>query len=196
MTDLNMEDIVLDGVGKSFGDHRVLEHISLTISGCRVTALMAPSGRGKTTLLRILMGLETPDCGTIRGLDGRKQSAVFQEDRLCENLSPIANIRLVAPEKKPSEILEAMESVGLVNCRRQPARELSGGMRRRVAILRALMADYDILFLDEPFKGLDFDTKELVLRYLRSRSAGKTVLLVTHDEREAEALKAYRMIRL
>ena len=91
-------------------------------------------------------------------------SAVFQEDRLCKNLSPVSNIRLVAPELKKSDIIAAMEHVGLTGCFSQPVRELSGGMKRRVAILRALLADYDILFLDEPFKGLDADTRRLVLR--------------------------------
>ena len=81
-------------------------------------------------------------------------------------------------------------AVGLAGCLRQPARELSGGMRRRVAILRALLAEYDLLFLDEPFKGLDRETKETVMADTRRRCAGRTVLLVTHDVAELDAMGA------
>ena len=88
---------------------------------------MAPSGIGKTTLLRILMGLETPDSGTIRGLEGRRLSAVFQEDRLCDNLSPLSNIRLVTGTALEKEtILSALRDVGLEGCIFQPARSCPG----------------------------------------------------------------------
>ena len=83
-----------------------------------------------------------------------------------------------------------MAAVGLAGCLRQPARELSGGMRRRVAILRALLAEYDLLFLDEPFKGLDRETKETVMADTRRRCAGRAVLLVTHDAAELDAMGA------
>jgi NitT/TauT family transport system ATP-binding protein len=115
---------------------------------------------------------------------------VFQEDRLCENLSAASNIRLVCRKPlKTSAIVEAMSFVGMdADCARQTARTMSGGQRRRVAILRALMADYDVLFMDEPFKGLDVETKESVMLYTKERSQGKTVVLVTHDERECEVM--------
>ena len=134
---------------------------------------MAPSGKGKTTLLNILLGLEPYDKGRIRGLEGRKKSAVFQEDRLCENLSSRANIRMIRERKisgcrefskKMEEGLEALE---LKEWGNQPVRELSGGMKRRTAILRALLADWEILFMDEPFKGLDIETKKKVMEYVR-----------------------------
>ncbi|SHN87875.1 NitT/TauT family transport system ATP-binding protein [Desulfitobacterium chlororespirans DSM 11544] len=189
-------DIILDRLCKSYGENQVLSNFSALIPRGRTTCIMAPSGRGKTTLLRILMGLEGSDSGAVSGLAGLRRSAVFQEDRLCENLSPVANIRLVCPHWEKKEIVAAMESVGLKGCASQPVRELSGGMRRRVSILRALLADYDILFLDEPFKGLDADTKALVMEDARRRSEGKTVLLVTHDPTEAEALKACQRIEV
>lgn len=189
-------DIILDRLYKSYGKHVVLNNFSDTIPVGRATCIMAPSGRGKTTLLRILMQLETPDSGTVTGPGGQRMSAVFQEDRLCENLCPVSNIRLVCPHREKKEIIAAMESVGLTGCAAQPARELSGGMRRRVSILRALLADYDILFLDEPFKGLDAETKARVMEDTRKKSAGKTVLLVTHDPAEARALEACKLIEL
>ena len=157
---------------------------------------MAPSGGGKTTLLRILMGLEAADSGTVEGLAGLRQSAVFQEDRLCQTLSAVSNIRLVNPSLSLSEAEAALSAVGLAGCGNQRVAEFSGGMRRRVAILRALLAQWNVLFLDEPFKGLDTGTKNLVLADTRRRCAGRTVLLVTHDPGEAEALGAVQVLHL
>ena len=174
-----MEDIVIRNLCKSFAGKPVLRDFSAVLPVGQVTGLMAPSGAGKTTLLRILMGLERPDGG-----------AVFQEDRLCDNLDPSANIRLINPTLGRRETEDALAAVGLAGCLRQPARELSGGMRRRVAILRALLAEYDLLFLDEPFKGLDRETKETVMADTRRRCAGRTVLLVTHDVAELDAMGA------
>ena len=91
---------------------------------------------------------------------------------------------------------EALAAVGLAGCGGQRVAEFSGGMRRRVAILRALLARWDVLFLDEPFKGLDAETKALVMADTRRRCEGRTVLLVTHDPSEAEALGAVQVIHL
>ena len=189
-------DIVLENLCKSYGDHIVLNQFSAVIPAGQATAIMAPSGRGKTTLLRILMGLEQADSGSVSGLSGKKISAVFQEDRLCKNLSPVSNIRLVAPALKKSEIIAAMEQVGLTGCFSQPVRELSGGMKRRVAILRALLADYDVLFLDEPFKGLDADTRRLVIADTRQKSAGKTVILITHEEEDIALMEVHQILTI
>lgn len=191
-----MEDIIIRDLSKSFDGKPVLTHFSARLPAGQVTGLMAPSGGGKTTLLRLLLGLEPPDGGSIQGLAGRKLSAVFQEDRLCQNLDPVANIRLVSPRRSRQEVLQALAQVGLSDCVTQPVRELSGGMRRRVAILRALLADYDLLLLDEPFQGLDAATKELVLADTRRRCAGRTVLLVTHDPTELEAMGVVQRLTL
>ena len=181
-------DIQITGLCKSYRDKKVLDNLSLTIKAGSITALMAPSGAGKTTLLRILMGLETPDSGTILGLTNQRISAVFQEDRLCDNLSPVSNIRLTAGTHFPRR--------AILSCAAQPVRELSGGQRRRVALLRALLAPYDLLLLDEPFKGLDAQTRLQVITYtqtaLQTAAADsptpKTVLLVTHSPEEATLL--------
>lgn len=183
-----MQDIVIENLCKSYDGKRVLEHFSATLPAGSITGLMAPSGAGKTTLLRLLMGLETPDSGTITGLAGVRLSAVFQEDRLCDNLSAVSNIRLVNPLLSVQEVERALDLVGLADASRQPARELSGGMRRRVAILRALLADYDFLLLDEPFKGLDKATKDAVMADTKRRICDRTVLFVTHDASELDAL--------
>lgn len=182
-------DIQLRNLTKRYGEKLILDRLNGSLPEGAITCLMGPSGQGKTTLLRILAGLEPADSGEIIGLAGKKLSMVFQEDRLCENLGPAANIRLVSCST-PENILSALDAVGLDGCAGQPVRELSGGMRRRVAILRALLADYEILLLDEPFKGLDVATKEAVIRYTRNACEGKTVFLVTHDPAEPEALGA------
>ena len=191
-----MKAIAIEGLWKSFGDKAVLRDFSAVLPAGAVTGLMAPSGAGKTTLLRILMGLEPSDRGTISGLEGLRLSAVFQEDRLCENLNPVSNLRLVTPSLSRERAVEALRAVGLADCLGQPARELSGGMRRRVAILRALLAEYDLLLLDEPFKGLDRETKETVMADTRRRCAGRTVLFVTHDQTELEAMGAVSRLTL
>ena len=184
-----MNRIEIRNLCKAYGGKPVLQNFSAVLEEGKITALMAPSGGGKTTLLRILMGLEAPDSGTVEGLEHRRISVVFQEDRLCEHLNPVANIRLVNPNVSRQQALEALEAVGLSDCTGQPASELSGGMRRRVAILRALLAEYDFLLLDEPFRGLDEKTKALVMADTRSRCRGRTVLLVTHDKSELSAMK-------
>lgn len=191
-----MDNITLNGIDKVFGSNQVLQDFSAVIKTGRMTCIMAPSGRGKTTLLRILMGLDRQDNGMITGLEGLKLSVVFQEDRLCDNLTAAANIRFVCPNKTHRDVEEGLRALGLAGCIHQPARELSGGMRRRVALLRALMAEYDFLILDEPFKGLDLDTKAIVIEYTRLHTTGKTTILVTHDLEEAQALNADTMLTL
>lgn len=190
-------DIQITALSKSYRDKKVLDSLTLTLKAGSTTALMAPSGAGKTTLLRILMGLETPDSGTILGLENKRISAVFQEDRLCGNLSPISNIRLAAGTHFPRRtITDALQAAGILSCASQPVRELSGGQRRRVALLRALLAPYDLLLLDEPFKGLDTQTRLQVITYTQTAlqtaaqnsSSPKTVLLVTHSPEEASLL--------
>ena len=174
---------------KKFGDNSVLDNFTHDFADGKVTAVLGKSGCGKSTLLNVLMGLLEPDGGeAIRG-DGERISAVFQEDRLCENLTASANIRLVTGKRYTrGEIAAELAAVGLGDCADKPVRELSGGMKRRTALIRALLAEYDVLFLDEPFKGLDADTKRTVLEYCRRKTAGKTVVFVTHDKDECAAL--------
>ncbi len=119
---------------------------------------------------------------------------MFQENRLCENAGAVSNIRLVNPALTRGEAEEMLRELGLSDSLRQPVRTLSGGMKRRVAILRALAADYDVLFCDEPFKGLDQATKSLVMNYFLRKTAKKTVILVTHDKSEAEALGGHLLL--
>ena len=182
-------NINIRNLTKKYEKKEIFKNFSLEIETGKVTALMGKSGFGKTTLIRILMGLEKYDEGKITGLENQKISTVFQEDRLCENLSAITNISIVC-EKETSirEISAELEKIGLKESQNKPVKTLSGGMKRRVAIIRCIMAKSDIIIFDEPLKGLDEITKKNVIRYLKEKIRGKTVIIVTHDIEEARQL--------
>ena len=183
------------GLSKSFDGKRVLDNLSLDLPDRGVVAIQGRSGAGKTTLLNILMGLLTPDAGLIDGLAGRRVTAVFQENRLLENWSALKNIRLVCGRGvTDAEILSHLGEVGLAGEAKTPVRALSGGMKRRVALVRGVIAPGDILALDEPFKGLDEATRDQAVRYVLSHAAGRLILLVTHDPAEAAAMGAVQTV--
>ncbi len=173
---------------KSFDGKMVLDHVSLTLESGGTACLMAPSGRGKTTLLRCIAGLETPDSGQITDLPERI-AYVFQEDRLCDGFSAVDNIRLVTGKALgEGEIRRHLEELGLAGSLDQPVRELSGGMRRRVVISRAVCFGADLLLLDEPFKGLDDEARQQTADYILRRRGAAAILCVTHDREDAAAL--------
>ena len=178
-----MSDIILKNISKAYDGKQVLNHFSLTLPEGKRTCIMGPSGCGKTTLLNILCGLQKADEGEIRNLPG-KISVVFQENRLCEHFTALENVRMVAPEKTETA-KDILSRLGLVNDLYQKAASLSGGMKRRVAIARALCFDAPLVVMDEPFKGLDEETKETVMETVMQMTEGKTVLIITHDEQEA-----------
>ncbi len=185
-----MTDIVVRNLEKRYGKLTVLDGFSAVFPAGEITCIMGRSGCGKTTLLRLLLGLEKPSGGEIEGLPAR-MSAVFQEDRLCEELSAFGNVRLVAPKRTEEDIRAALAALLLDGeAQTKPVSELSGGMRRRVAIARALLAEGELILMDEPFKGLDEGTRETVITYVKEMTAGRTVILVTHDEEDATALCA------
>lgn len=173
---------------KSFDGKVVLDHVSLTLESGGTACLMAPSGRGKTTLLRCIAGLETPDSGQITDLPERI-AYVFQEDRLCDGFSAVDNIRLVTGKALgEDEIRRHLEELGLAGSLDQPVRELSGGMRRRVVISRAVCFGADLLLLDEPFKGLDDEARQQTTDYILRHRGAAAILCVTHDREDAAAL--------
>lgn len=181
-------DIVISELTKKFADNTVIDRFSAVIKENQRTFIMGPSGCGKTTLINILLGLVPFDSGVIKGVPERK-SVVFQEDRLCESFNSISNVRLVLNRKvDDSVIISHLEQIGLKDDLFKPVIELSGGMRRRVAIVRAILAESEILFLDEPFKGLDTETKKNVMSYLLENTRNKTTIIVTHDIEDVNAL--------
>lgn len=194
MGDISIAAFELRDVEKDFGELHVLTGASARFASGRVHVLTGPSGAGKTTLLRLLAGLERPDAGEVVRAGNLRLAMTFQEDRLLDNLTATANVRLPHARLRGRELeaflareREALTAVGLpVDSR--PVRELSGGQRRRVAILRCVLADADALLFDEPLKGMDEGTVARVMDYVRPLLAGRTVLWVTHDSRETSLL--------
>ena len=183
-----MNDIVLTGVSKAFDGKEILINVSMLFAAGETVCIRGRSGIGKTTLLRIIAGLTKPDLGTVTGAP-EKIAFVFQEDRLCEDFSAVSNIRLVTGRSMPAEdIIRHLGELELSESAMLPVRDLSGGMKRRVALARAVCSGPDLLILDEPFKGLDPDLKLKVIEYIKRHTAGKTVICVTHDPAEAELM--------
>ncbi len=182
--------IILKNITKKFDTEAVLDNFSCEID--ENTAIMGPSGKGKTTLLRIISGLTESDSGTIKFSGNPTFSVVFQEDRLFGDFSAIENVSLVLHREMPRKEARMRASELLCELLISPeeqnkaVKDFSGGMKRRVAIARALAADHDILILDEPYKGLDEHTRAVCAEVIKKYSADKLVLMVTHDKTEAE----------
>ena len=184
-------DVILRDVCKFYGENRVLDRLSWTFPGGRISCVQGPSGCGKTTLLRLIAGLETPDSGEIRGAEGKKISAVFQENRLLENLTAEKNILLTArPGFTRTDARALLDDLGLSDAAQRRVCELSGGMQRRVAVARSLAADYELLLLDEPLTGLDGELRLRVLRRIQAALDGRTAVWITHDPDAAALLNA------
>lgn len=179
-------DIRVDNLHKSYGIERVLEAYSGVFKEGQVNFILGNSGIGKTSLIRILMGLESYTSGEIRGLEDKVISAVFQENALIENLSVALNISLVNEKLDISTIEKELDRLGLSSVINKRVRDLSGGMKRRVVILRALLYEFDLLLMDEPFKALDTLTKKIVMDFVMEKTANKTLIIVTHDLEEVD----------
>lgn len=175
---------------KRFGSQTVLDGLTLTFQKGGCYCLMAPSGGGKTTLFRILAGLEQADSGRLVGFEGARFSMVFQENRLCEQLTPVTNVAMVQEKPDRKGIEAELSRILPPGCLYQTAATLSGGMKRRVAIARALLADSDVLLMDEPFTGLDEENRDKVIAYVKEKKGDRLLLLTTHRRSEAEALGA------
>ncbi len=180
------------GLTKAYGDNLVLDGFTHAFPEGRVSCVLGRSGCGKTTLLRLIAGLEAPDAGRVEGLPGEGLSMVFQEDRLPPQLSAAGCLRCVMKKTPDREarIAKALFPLGIDPASDQPVREYSGGMRRRVALARALVVPAPLVLLDEPFKGLDADTRAAAVALARDMLAGRTALLVTHDETDVAAFGA------
>lgn len=166
---------------KAYAAKPVLEDLTFTAAN-GLTRIKGRSGIGKTTLLRILLGLETPDRGTISGSELR-WAAVFQEDRLLGQLDAGGNLRFaLGPDYDAARAAALLEELGLGSVENKKVRDYSGGMKRRLALARALLAPCDALALDEPLTGLDAENRDAALHCVLRAAREKIVLLASHDE--------------
>ena len=181
----------LKNIDFSYGEDKVLHKFNLTVNDGECVCLSGPSGCGKTTVLKLVMGLLKPDSGEISGV--KRPSVVFQEDRLLSSFSLITNVLLppLADERKTVAI-ELLKEANLGDSIHEKVRNLSGGMKRRAAIVRALCFEGDLLILDEPFNGIDAENKRIIAAIIKREylDKGKPVLMVSHIPSDAELLNA------
>ena len=177
-------------LSKSFENKLALDDFNISFPAGKVTALMGPSGQGKTTLARIISSLETADGGKVNFSERSKISFLFQEDRLLPWLNIYDNIALAQGGAECSARIRALaEHLEIEDMLWQLPAALSGGMKHRAALARTFIADSNLLILDEPFRGLDEKLKgRIVNRLWEAETAGKTVILITHNPEDAEKL--------
>ena len=183
----------LEHVTKRFDGRAVLDGMTHEFAP-GVTAIMGPSGVGKSTLLLLLMGLVRPDSGRVEPPQGRL-GAVFQEDRLLEQLTAVQNLCFVAGREAEPRARVLLERMGLGAELNKPLSEFSGVMKRRVAIARALVVEPEVLSMDEPFRGLDEETRAMTARVIREQRV-RTIVFVTHDGAELGLMGADSVMRL
>lgn len=177
---------------KQYGDKPVLCDVNLTFPVRGLFHLQGASGSGKTTLLRLIAGLEPPDRGEILGLDGLKVSVVFQEHRLLPQFTVLENVAFVSDTETARQWLTRVE---LRDAAGQYPAQLSGGMKRRASLARALAYGGDVLLLDEPFNGLDIPLRERILPHLQEFAQHALVILVSHEEQAIPGIvKTYTLL--
>jgi len=183
--------IELRNVRMAYGDKLVLDKLSLSFSAPGMYALLGPSGRGKTTLLRLIAGLETPQDGSVSVPQDTRIAFCFQEDRLLPFKTVLENVMLACGNL--SAAMHWIDAVGLEGEENSYPASLSGGMKRRAALARALAFDAPVLLLDEPFRALDDATHAEMLSLVREAAKDKLLILVTHDEEDACGMQIVRL---
>ncbi|WP_149554161.1 ABC transporter ATP-binding protein [Treponema pectinovorum] len=171
---------------KYYNHKKILSDISFEVEDNQIAALVGPSGCGKTTLLNIISGLNSDYTGFVQN-NFHKVGYVFQEDRILPWLTVFENIKIVREDGSDREVNQFIEMTGLKNYENYFPEELSGGMKQRCAIARALYFGSDFLLMDEPFKSLDYILKQQMLLDLKKIQAQQknSILFVTHDIDEA-----------
>lgn len=195
-----MKTLKLSDISKKYNDITVLANANAEFTSSKITCIRGQSGAGKTTLLNIIMGVVKADKGMVEFVNDNGQSvkpvlsAVFQDCRLIEHLSPVINVKMVLKKNSAKDVAFAVKSELLKLLDKEaldkPCSELSGGMKRRVEIVRAVMAESDIVIMDEPFAGLDEVTKDNVINYIMNNINNRIVIISTHDEEVVKKLRA------
>jgi ABC-type multidrug transport system ATPase subunit len=161
-------------------DKSVLQDFSYTFPETGLFLIRGSSGKGKTTLLRLIAGLEKPDSGSV-DTQGKRISMVFQEARLVPSLSLLENVLLVSKKPNPKEAEQILDFLGLLEAKDKFPSQLSGGMKLRAAIARSLYYGGDVYLWDEPTKELDPENRNTVINTAKALSETKLVIVVTHD---------------
>ncbi len=183
----------LENITICYNDLVVLDNLTLNLPNTGIVCFFAPSGSGKTTLLRLVSGLLKPISGKVIGFEGKKFATVFQEDRLIESMTVEENISLVLKKENSTLVQSYLNELNLKDWGSSYPNELSGGMQRRVAIARAFAYAAEnrgkvVFLLDEPLKGLDEQTADKVMNFMKEHSKNELVLFVTHDRKQAEKI--------
>ena len=190
--------IEIKDVSKSFNGQEVLKGFNLNIEEEHSYIITGPSGCGKTTLLRLILGLDKPDEGTVKLLGDYKypfinSGMVFQEDRLCEDIDAVTNVTMVSKKVFRETVIEELKKLLPQEVIFKPVRELSGGEKRRVAIVRACAVPSDILIMDEPFTGLDNESRKAAIDYIRDKQGSGPLVITTHDTKDLEFGRIVRL---
>lgn len=182
--------IELKNVSFSYSEKQILNDFNLTVESGECVCLSSPSGGGKTTVFRLIAGLEVPQSGTVTAPE--RLSVVFQEDRLIPRMSVKKNVLLALSKDRHAYTLDLLSRVGLGDVLNTSVTALSGGMKRRAAIVRALGFGGDALLLDEPFNGIDSQNKRVIAEIIKAEvlDKGIPVLISTHVAEDAELLGA------
>lgn len=184
--------INVENLSFSYGEQPVLQNVNLELTSEQPVVLLGGSGMGKTTLLRLLAGLMKPQSGQIHGITPDTRIAVmYQEDRLFPHLNVWKNLKLIRPGVTKETVIELLKELNLEEgVIEQLPRELSGGMRRRVALARTLLFQAEVVLMDEPFQGLDPETRQMALRAVKKWTENRPLLLISHEPADGPALGA------
>ncbi|MBO4637883.1 MAG: ATP-binding cassette domain-containing protein [Clostridiales bacterium] len=174
--------IILDNINVSYKDKIVIKDFSYTFENEGRYVIRGASGSGKTTLIKTVMGLKKVSEGKITFDEKPVFSAVFQEDRLIENISPVTNIAITSPEVPEEKIRNELACLLPKEVLDHKVSELSGGMKRRVCIVRAVLSASNILILDEPLTGLDETNQKIVLKYISEHLNGRILIAASHSD--------------